>query len=70
MFKKYSQIEQGHPGSVLSIFDIINYLYLSKSIDLSKKKTDRNRLIISKGHAASVQYPYLVKSKLASNADS
>jgi len=34
LFKKLAEIEQGHPGSILSVFDIVNYIYQSKQIDL------------------------------------
>ncbi len=69
LFKKLAEIEQGHPGSILSVFDIVNYIYLSKQIDLKKNKIKRNKLIISKGHAASVVYPYLIDNKLISKAE-
>jgi transketolase len=64
LFKKYAEIEQGHPGSVLSVFDIVNYIYTAKQINLKKKNIYRNKLIISKGHAASVIYPYLIDSNV------
>ena len=64
LFKKLAEIEQGHPGSILSLFDIVNYIYLSKQINLKKNKKIRNKLIISKGHAASVIYPYVIDNNL------
>ena len=69
LFKKFAEIEQGHPGSVLSIFDIVNYIYTTKQINLKQKKSLRNKLIISKGHAASVVYPYLVDNNLISKKE-
>ena len=62
IFKKFCEIEQGHPGSILSIFDVVNMLYLGKYVNLSKNKKKNDYLIISKGHAASVQYPYIIRS--------
>lgn len=62
IFKKFCEIEQGHPGSILSIFDLVNMLYLGKYVNLSRNKKNNDYLIISKGHAASVQYPYIIKS--------
>lgn len=62
IFEKFCEIEQGHPGSILSIFDVVNVLYLGKFIKLSKNKEKNDYLIISKGHAASVQYPYIIRN--------
>ncbi len=61
IFKKFCEVKEGHPGSVLSIFDIINLLYLGKFIKISNNVKNNDKLLISKGHAASIQYPYLVK---------
>ena len=62
IFKKFCEIEQGHPGSILSIFDVVNLLYLGKFVKLSRNKEKNDYLIISKGHAASVQYPYIIRN--------
>ena len=32
IFEKFTEIKEGHPGSVLSIFDIVNFLLFSSSI--------------------------------------
>ena len=61
IFKKFVEIEQGHPGSILSIFDVVNLLYQGNFVKISKKRIDDDYLIISKGHAASVQYPYIIR---------
>lgn len=62
LFEKFCRIQEGHPGSILSIFDIVNVLYLGGYVDLGKKSVDNNDVfIMSKGHAAAVQYPYLVE---------
>ncbi len=66
IFKKFCEIEQGHPGSILSIFDVVNMLYLGNYVNLSKNKKKNDYLIISKGHAASVQYPYIIRSGILS----
>jgi len=61
LFKKFVQIEEGHPGSVLSVFDIVNCIYLGGFIDLDPERKRNDSFIMSKGHAASVQYPYLLR---------
>jgi len=70
LFKKFCEIEQGHPGSILSIFDVVNFLYLGKFVKLSKNKEKNDYLIISKGHAASVQYPYLIRNGIVKKNES
>ena len=32
LFKKFIEIKEGHPGSILSIFDVVNCLYLGNFI--------------------------------------
>ena len=51
----------GHPGGSLSIADLLAYLYFDKmNIDpQTPKKTDRDRLVLSKGHAAPALYSAL-----------
>jgi transketolase len=64
LFQKYCDVQEGHPGSVLSIFDIVNYLYLSETLNIDANRRDNDAFIMSKGHAASVQYPYLVRKNI------
>ena len=64
LFKKFIQIKEGHPGSILSIFDVVNCLYLGKFIKSSKDLKKNDIFIMSKGHAGSVQYPYLVRNSI------
>lgn len=50
--------KSGHPGGVLSAADIVTYLFLNE-IKLKKKNLyslNRNRFILSKGHAAPLLY--------------
>lgn len=61
LFKKFAVIREGHPGSVLSIFDIVNVMYLGGFIDIGSDLPRADTFIMSKGHAASVQYPFLVR---------
>ena len=60
LFKKMSEMQQGHPGSIFSILDFLTVLFYGNFIKYSKKKkifTDR--IILSKGHATSALYPIL-----------
>ena len=53
----------GHPGGSLSAADIVTTLYFDEmNIDpKDPKKADRDKLILSKGHAAPVQYAALAE---------
>lgn len=64
IFKKFIEIKEGHPGSILSIFEVVNCLYLGNFIKCTKNIKNNDYFIISKGHAGSVQYPYLLKKSV------
>ena len=51
----------GHPGGSLSCADILTYLYfVHMNVDANNpKKPDRDRFVLSKGHAAPVLYSVL-----------
>lgn len=51
----------GHPGGSLSCADILTYLYFAHmNIDVNDpKKSDRDRFVLSKGHAAPALYAVL-----------
>ena len=53
--------KSGHPGGSLSIADVLTYLYFEKmNIDPKQpKKSDRDRFVLSKGHAAPALYSVL-----------
>ena len=53
----------GHPGGSLSIADILTYLYFEDmNIDpADPRKADRDRLVLSKGHAAPALYSVLAR---------
>ena len=53
----------GHPGGSLSCADILTYLYFAKmNIDpQNPKKADRDRFVLSKGHAAPALYSVLAQ---------
>ena len=53
----------GHPGGSLSVADILTYLYFEDmNVDPSDSgKADRDRLVLSKGHAAPALYAVLAQ---------
>ena len=55
------EAKSGHPGGSLSAADIVTYLYFSEmNIDpLEPKWKERDRFVLSKGHAAPVLYAAL-----------
>ncbi len=62
--KMLNKSQSGHPGGSLSITDILTYLYFYEmNIDPNDKteKADRDRFILSKGHAAPALYATLAK---------
>lgn len=58
IFKKFCEIDQGHPGSIFSIIDFLTCLYFSKILKKKKNKI-LDKVIMSKGHATSGQFPIL-----------
>ena len=65
IFKKFIEIKkEKHPGSILSIFDIVNCLYLGNFIKCTKNVRINDYFIVSKGHAGSFQYPYLLRKSI------
>ncbi|MDW7675799.1 MAG: transketolase [Bacillota bacterium] len=59
--KMIGKAGSGHPGGSLSAADILTYLYFHEmNIDPKEpKKADRDRFVLSKGHAAPVLYATL-----------
>lgn len=55
--------KSGHPGGSLSISDLLTYLYFAKMhVDPSQPEmTDRDRLVLSKGHCAPALYSVLAQ---------
>ncbi len=54
----------GHPGGSLSMADIFSYLYFSGVLNIDPKdpaKKDRDRVVLSKGHACPVLYAALAE---------
>ncbi len=55
--------ESGHPGGSLSIAEVLTYLYVKElRVDpKDPKKEDRDRFVLSKGHAAPALYAILAE---------
>ena len=55
------EAQSGHPGGSLSAADILTYLYFSEMrVDPSDPQwADRDRFVLSKGHACPIQYAAL-----------
>lgn len=53
--------QSGHPGGALSIADILTYLYFEEmNVDINNSRWgDRDRLVLSKGHASAALYATL-----------
>ena len=59
-----TQSKSGHPGGSLSCTDILTVLYFDKMNNIDPKNTrnaDRDRLVLSKGHAAPALYAVLAE---------
>lgn len=63
--------KSGHPGGSLSIAEILTYLYFKEmNIDpKDPKKADRDRFVLSKGHAAPGLYSVLAERGYFDKAD-
>lgn len=61
IIKMIANANSGHPGGSLSCIDILIYLY-QREINLTKenyKSNDRNKVVLSKGHASAALYAAL-----------
>jgi transketolase len=58
-----TEAKSGHPGGSLSAIDIVATLWFSemRGIDGAKLQTDRDRFVLSKGHAVPALYAVLAK---------
>lgn len=58
--KMFLKCNQGHPGSVFSQADVLTYMFYGEVINFkNKNRNNRDKLIISKGHATMGIYPIL-----------
>ena len=60
IFDKMAKVGSGHPGSIFSMLDMVNVLYNAGYVRKNEKNQMHDKVIISKGHAASALYPILV----------
>jgi len=61
-----SRANSSHIGSCLSVTDILAVLYSNKELvgGIKDQALDRNRVILSKGHAAAAMYGALIESQI------
>ena len=61
--KMINKAGSGHPGGSLSVIDILTYLYFEKmNVDVQNPKDEnRDRFVLSKGHAAPALYVTLAE---------
>ncbi len=61
MFEKYLLLQQGHPGSTLSMADVAVALYYGGFVRRDPQDARRlyDKVIVSKGHATACLYPIL-----------
>ena len=72
IFEKFYLLKEGHPGSVMSLMDILVVLYYSGFVRMkkqNKKYPFKDDIIVSKGHATVGQYPILHDLKVISSKD-
>lgn len=64
LFQMMASAKQGHPGSVLSMVDFVTYLFRSGRLHNflpEYDRSERDKIIISKGHATMALYPILAE---------
>lgn len=61
IFEKLVALDQGHPGSTMSVVDLVVALYYGGYLRIPSREdmSTSDKLIISKGHASMVHYPVL-----------
>jgi transketolase len=68
LFEKFYLLNEGHPGSVFSILDVLIVLYYGGFIRL-RKNLPVDDIIMSKGHATVAQYPILTDLSVIKKKD-
>ena len=63
--------QSGHPGGALSITDILTFLYFEEmNIDVNNPRwEDRDRLVLSKGHASAALYASLAEKGIIDKSE-
>ncbi len=70
MFEKFLITKHGHPGSVFSMMEIAVTLFYGGFVRFDdKKKSFKDKVLISKGHATSALYPILRDYGIISKKD-
>ena len=72
IFNKFYLLKEGHPGSVMSMMDLLIVLYYSGFVRRTKRNKNylfKDDIIVSKGHATVGQYPILHDLKVISTKD-
>jgi len=70
IFNKFCQTRQGHPGSIFSMLDLMVALYYGNYLKFDEKNNEYlDKVIISKGHAASCLYPILEEKGVLKHED-
>ena len=70
IFEKFLETQQGHPGSIFSMMEIVVSLYHGGFLRFDKNKKEfLDKLLISKGHATSALYPILRDYGVISNTE-
>lgn len=71
VIKQLYNIQTGHPGGSLSVCEILTALYFEKATvnGKSPKDPNRDRIILSKGHAAPILYRILAEKEFFPLAD-
>ena len=68
LFEKFYLLNEGHPGSVFSILDVLIVLYYGGFVRI-KNNQPVDDVIMSKGHATVGQYPILKDLKIIKNKE-
>lgn len=71
IIKMIYEAQSGHPGGSLSCIDILTYLY-QKELKLTKenvKTNERDKLVLSKGHAAPALYAALAQAGILDKSE-
>tara|TARA_B100000686_G_scaffold342006_1_gene420364 strand:- start:196 stop:1011 length:816 start_codon:yes stop_codon:yes gene_type:complete len=72
IFSKFYLLKEGHPGSVMSLMDILIVLYYAGFVRpnrVNRKYPFKDDIIVSKGHATVGQYPILHDLKVITSSD-
>ncbi len=70
IFEKFCETRQGHPGSIYSMLDLVVGLYYGDFLHFNSESNQFNeKIIISKGHAASALYPVLKEKNIIDKKD-